>query len=96
MAPFPVIENLDVFEQIGLRLVPRLIANPVNPLSLEHAEEALDDRIVITIAHAACDPVLGQFLAAIVAGVLAAAVRVMDQHAGWPASRNGHPQRVEM
>ncbi len=35
MAPFSVVEHLDVLEQIGTRLLSRAIAYPVHTLSLE-------------------------------------------------------------
>lgn len=64
MATLSIVEHLDVLEQIGSGFFPIAIANPDDPFPIEDAEEALHDRIVITVAgvaHGAVDAVPGQF-----------------------------------
>lgn len=49
MQPVPVIEHLDEFKHRRLRLVTRVEHMVVHELVLQGAEEALDDRVVITV-----------------------------------------------
>jgi hypothetical protein len=51
MASFPVIEHLNIVEQIGPRFVPRAIADAVDALAFEQPEEALDGGVVVTVAR---------------------------------------------
>ena len=90
MAPLSIVEHLDVVEEIGPRLIPSSVADPVLALSFEEPKEALDEGIVIAVrrtAHAAVDAVLGELSAEVVAGILAAAVRVVDEGPLGPARR---------
>ena len=57
MASFPVIEHLNIVEQIGPRFVPRAIADAVDALAFEQPEEALDGGVVVTVARPhSCKP----------------------------------------
>ena len=53
MAATPVVEHLDVLEQVGDCRVPRDVARAVDPFVLEAVEEALGGRIVPAVALAA-------------------------------------------
>ena len=83
MTPFPVVKHLDVFEGVGRGLGPRRVAGTVDSLVLETVEPALRRRVVPAIAfaaHRAGHAVVGKLVLEHPAGVLAAAVRVV-QHA---------------
>ena len=57
---FPVIKTLDVIEDIGFRLFSSQVSRAINALSLQQAEEALDNRVVVAVTsctHAALDTV---------------------------------------
>ena len=59
VAPLPIVEHLDVLEDLPGRLLTSSEAAPVYQLTLEGREEALHDRIVPAVAlagHAARDP----------------------------------------
>src|SRR5437868_4274509 len=77
-----VVERLDVLEDAGLCLLPGGVPLVVDQLPLQGGEEALDRGVVPALAdpaHAARDPVPLQQPAVVVAGVLAAPVRVGHQ-----------------
>jgi hypothetical protein len=81
MAPDHIVEPLDVVEHICPGLVPGAIDFTRGPLGLQRREEALHRRVVPNIAgsaHAANDAVGHQTLE-LLAGVLAALIRVMQQ-----------------
>ena len=70
----------------------------MNQLGLQGRKEALDDGVVPTVpppAHTAHDAVLPEHGPVRVAGVLAAAIRVMHQLRRRPAPPQGHLQGVE-
>src|SRR6266542_6985237 len=95
MPSLPVIEPLDVVEELGARRRPRLPRRVVDELDLQRGEEALGDRVVPAIApaaHAAHDPMLGQRLLVVTAGVLTAAIRMMQQPLGWAPTGQRHPE----
>ena len=69
------------------------VANSIHPLSFQHAEEALHDRVVIAIAaatHAALNAVRLKLISKVIAGVLAAAVTMMNEIAFRPALIDSH------
>lgn len=70
----PVVEELEIFEQLGARRGPRGPGGVVDELDLQRGEEALSHRIVPAIApatHTADDPVLREDPLVVAAGVLA-------------------------
>ena len=60
MPPLPIVEELEVLEELGVRLRPGGPDGVVDQLDLQRREEALGDCVVPAIApaaHAADDPV---------------------------------------
>ena len=51
MHPLPVVVELDVFENVLLRLLPRLVALAVHQLALERLEEGFRERVVPWVAR---------------------------------------------
>jgi hypothetical protein len=73
MSSLPIVEELEVLEQVSARRGARGPRSVVNELDLERREEALGDGVVpaiATAAHAADDPVLRQDLLVVAASVL--------------------------
>src|SRR2546426_1828385 len=98
MSPLPVVEDLKVIEQLGARRRPRGPRRVVHELDLQRREETLSHGIVPAIAaaaHAAHDSVLGQDALVVAAGVLTAAIGMMEQPLRRAPARQGHPERVE-
>ena len=59
MHPLPVVVELDVFEHVLVRLLPRLVALAVHQLALERLEEGFRERVVPWVArlrHGPGDP----------------------------------------
>lgn len=82
MQPHTVIEYRHVVEDVGTGFLGCLIAAPMDPLELQGAEEALDDRVVLAVpfaAHTALDAMCLRQLPTDLAGILHAAVRMVDQ-----------------
>src|SRR5436190_1955393 len=82
MASRSVVPAFNPFADAGSRLLVRAISHAVDQLALESAEEALHHGVVITVAgaaHAAGDVEIVQCQAVLIAGVLHAAVGVMQQ-----------------
>src|SRR5512144_306871 len=82
MAALPVVEDLDVFEERGLRLAPGSKARAMHEFGLESAEEALHRGVVQAVplsAHRGCDAICLEHLAVVAAGILNPAVGVVDQ-----------------
>ena len=82
MSPLPVVEQLDVFEQLVAGLSSGTPPAGIDQFDFEGGEKAFRHRVVPAIAftaHAALDAVYRQQLLILVAGVLAAAIRVMQQ-----------------
>lgn len=103
MQPLAILEHLDVLEhrRAGLGLGAEVLV--VDHLGLQFAPERLDHRVVITVAraaHARLDAVVIQQLAVAAAGVLHAAVGVMQKtrvgrpHAELPAHARADSQPV--
>ena len=98
MPPLPVVEDLEVLEELGARRGPRGPRRVVDQLDLQRREEALGDGVVPAVAppaHAADDPVLRQDPLVVAAGVLAAAIRVMQQALRRAPARQRHVEGVE-
>src|SRR2546430_16011756 len=82
MSPLPVVEQLDVFEQLVAGLSSATPLALIDQFDFEGGEKAFRHRFVPAIAftaHAALDAVYRQQLLILVAGVLTAAIRVMQQ-----------------
>src|SRR5712692_1803337 len=94
----PVVERLEVLEELAARRGPRVPSRVVDELDLQRCEEALGDGVVPAIAlpaHAADDPVLRQHPLVVAAGVLTAAIRMMQQARRGAAAGQRHPEGVE-
>jgi hypothetical protein len=81
MAPTAIIERFDIFENSGACGGTRLPMALVNQFRFQGSEKAFRDSVVPTIstaAHASDDPVLGEETLVVVAGVLAAAIGMMN------------------
>lgn len=75
MAPFRVVEHLDVVEDVGTGICSGGVDLAADALALEQLEEALADGVVVTVAaaaHAAEQVVVSQECLPLMAGVLAA------------------------
>jgi hypothetical protein len=97
VAATPVIEHLDVLEEIGLDLGPRRVGGAVPPFVLQAVEEALGRRDVPAVAlatHRRRHPVFHELVAHGQAGVLTALVAVEDDALVGPAPEPRHRQRV--
>src|SRR5690242_16979273 len=82
MSPLPIVEQLDVFEDFAAGLGSGTPAALINQFELEGGEKTLRHRIIPAVAftaHATQHAVRRQQLLILVAGVLAAAIRVMQQ-----------------
>ncbi len=98
MLLFPVVEDLDVLEAGGLHVGMSGIANPMHLLVFEAVEPALCWRVIPAVplpAHLAGHAVFLELVLKGVAGVLAAAVGVMQQPRRWalPEPGDDHPSR---
>src|SRR2546425_9558558 len=94
----PVVEALEVIEELTARRGPRAPGRVVDELDLQRGEEALSDGVVPAVAppaHAADDPVLRQHPLVVAAGVLTAAIRMMQQAPRGTAASQRHPEGVE-
>ena len=95
MASIAVVENLNVFKNVSLSLHSRSIMTMMNQLGFQRAEETFHGGIVVTIAlaaHTRLDLIFGQDIAIVLAGVLAAPIRVMQQVRFRLASIQRHSQ----
>jgi hypothetical protein len=76
-----IVEALDVVEHVGLSLIARSIYLSCSSFGLERREEAFHRRIVPDVArpaHRAGDAVIGHQALELLAGVLTAAIGVMQ------------------
>src|SRR4051794_37069662 len=95
MPPAPIVEDFDVFEQC--RLPPGTELCSMNKLRFERAEERLHRRVVIAVtlaAHGGFDAVAVEDLAIRSAGVLDAAIGMVDEALGRRAMPDRHHQGV--
>src|SRR5277367_6437377 len=98
MPTLTVVEQFNVFEQRAAGVGACGPASLVYQFKLEGGEEALRHRVVPTVsdpAHAAEDSVCREQLLIFLAGVLAAAVRVMQHCARRLSALKRHPQCVQ-
>ncbi len=97
MSALPIIEHLDVFEDVLSRLVPCAVLTRVDEFTLERPEEALHAGIVPTVPpsrHAAGHPVCREQLLVGRGGILAASIRVVQQPGVGGATADRHRQRL--
>src|SRR5215470_18418508 len=98
MSPLPIVEELEVLDEVDARGGPRQPGGVVDELDLQRREEALGHRIVPAIApaaHAADDLMLCQGLLIRAAGILTPTIRMMQQILGWASTRHRHGEGVE-
>ena len=97
MATVRVVEAFDITEHVRLGLCPRSVDLLAHPLGLEGREEAFHSGVIPDVAgpaHRTGDPVVGHEPLELLAGILAALVRVMQQGIGFPAPPDRHDERV--
>jgi len=97
MSPLAVVEEFDVLEQLAARLSSGTPLALIDQFDFECGEKTFRHRFVPTVAltaHAALDAVDRQQLLIIVAGILAAAIRVMQQALRRLAVLQCHPEGV--
>ena len=91
-----VVEHLDEVEQLHRRVTAAL--EVFAELGLHGREEALHDRVVVTIAratHAAGDAVSLKDGLIVLAGIRASLIRMMQQPRAGTAALEGHLQRLD-
>lgn len=96
MQPLTIVKDFNVVKDSRASLLARLEATGMNQFCLERGKEAFHRRVVVDVtraAHATRDFVR-QELQISVAGVLFAAVRMMEQVAAGLATGQRHLQRV--
>jgi len=96
--PLPVVEDLDVLENRRPSLLVRGEVGLVDPLHLQAAEETLRHVVVPAVAlatHAALDASGLQQLLGVLAGVLTAPVRVVQQPVRRLPALERHVECVE-
>jgi hypothetical protein len=82
MTTLPVVEDLNVLEQLGLRLLASVVVAIAFELGLQSTEKTLDDCVVIAVpstAHTHPYALLGQRGPILLTGVLAAPITVVEQ-----------------
>src|SRR5256712_14063741 len=98
MPPLPIVEELEVLEELGARRRPSGPGRVMDQLDFQRREEALGDGVVPAIAaaaHTAADPVLRQDPLVVAAGVLTAPIRMMQQTLGRAPAGPPQAQGVE-
>lgn len=97
MKSFTVVENLDVFKGGRLHLVMRVVTHAMQTFILETVKPALGRRAVPAVAlpaHGTDHAVLFEPGLEGMAGILTAAIRMMQQSRLWPLAKPGHRQRI--
>jgi hypothetical protein len=97
MQPLSVVEDLDVFEYLFPGIVSAAIPPVMHKLSRERAEEAFHRSVASAVtlaAHAYQHPIVFEQLLVVFAGILAAAIRVMDQTFARPPAPTCHHERI--
>ena len=95
MAPFSVVEHRDVVKQVGPGFGAGSIAHAVDALAFEQAKETLHSGVVVAVprtAHAALNTMPGKLASEVVARILAATVRVVDERSPRLSCVDRHPQ----
>ena len=98
MTSLPIVKDLDVVEDVGLRLFTSRVSTTTNSFTLEHGKEALNGCVVVAVTastHATCNAVLLEQISEIVARILRASIRVMQQRSRWGSIAKGHRHRVD-
>src|SRR5690349_8042909 len=98
MPPLAVVKQFDIFEHLVAGLSSSTPPAPIHEFDFERGEKTFRHRVVPAIAftaHAALDAVYRQQLLILVAGVLAAAIRVMQQTLRRMAVLQRHLQGVQ-
>lgn len=96
MKALSVVEALDVGEQVALGLIPGGIGPVMHQLGFQRMEEALHWRVVQRVgppAHRRDDGCFGQRRLVVTAGILDAAVGMLDQAGTGTLALDGHQQR---
>src|SRR6516165_9095081 len=98
MSPLAVVEQFDIFEQLVAGLSSGTPPALTDQFNFERGKKTFRHRVVPAVAftaHATLDAVNRQQLLILVAGVLAAAIRVMQQTLRRLAVLQGHLQGVQ-
>ena len=97
VATFTIVKTLDVFEHIRSGFFSISVAHAINTFSFEYAKEALNNRVVVAVAsstHAALDTLFIKQLTIVIARVLTASIRMMDERTLWPSSIDRHGECI--
>jgi hypothetical protein len=92
-----VVEPFDVVEHVGAAFLSGLVNPSAQAFGLQGGEEALHGGIILTVtafARTAYDPSIGQHHLELLAGVLTALVRVVQDLARTATPVQDHYQRV--
>lgn len=95
VSTLPIVEHLDVFEDVSFGLVSGGIAPMVYEFLLERPKETFNAYVVPTVAfaaHAGSEAVLSQSALVVRGGLLTAAVRMMHEPRPGSAVHHGHRQ----
>src|SRR5215468_1391205 len=98
MAALPVVEDLQVLEDVRASVSARCPGALRDELDLQGREETLRDRVVPAVAaaaHAATDPVHREATLILLARVLTPAIRMVEQAPWGLAAGERHGERVE-
>src|SRR5689334_7590892 len=98
MPSLPVVENLQVLEEIRASFGARRPGALRDELDLQGREEAFGHGVVPAVtaaAHAARDPVRCEAALVLRARILTPAIRMVEQAAGGLAARESHGERVD-
>jgi hypothetical protein len=94
---FSIVKTLDVIKHIGPCFVSSSVTNPIHAFPFQYPKETLDHCVVVAVAtraHAALDFVLLEFVAEIIARILAATIGMMDQCTIRPTRADRHRQCI--
>jgi hypothetical protein len=97
MGSLAIVEALDVVEHILSSLGSGSVSASMDPLTFEEPEEAFDHSIVVAVAnpaHRTLDSVFGEQGLEVATGVLAATIRVVQEHLARIALPERHQQRA--
>ena len=97
MTALSIVEHLHVLEDVLCRVFTARVVSMVHELALECPEEAFDTGIVPTVAgaaHAGRDAVGGEYVLVLRGGLLAAAIRVVQQPCLGRAMVDRHRKRL--
>lgn len=92
MAPYRVIEPVDVTRDLDYRLAPCFERGAPYEFRFDGFKEGLDNGIIITVAlagHGNCSADFLQSITIFYGAILATAVRMMNETWLWPAQGNG-------